>query len=226
MDSFTLLHHVLNEHAGDASRVAALSFHYGQRHKKELQYAAAEAQRLGIRHQIVDVGTLLPLLGGSSLTDAIDVPEGHYAADNMKLTVVPNRNMIMLSIATGYAVSIGANAVYFGAHAGDHDIYPDCRAEFVKAMSAVTAIANYEPVYVRAPFQQLTKKTILERGEGLGLTATDYLRSWTCYNGREKPCGKCGACVERLEAFRDMHWIDPHEYEDPDFALNVLRSAR
>jgi 7-cyano-7-deazaguanine synthase len=226
MDSFTLLHHVIDEHDGDTSKVAALSFHYGQRHKKELDYAAREAQRLGVAHQIVDVGTLLPLLGGSALTSDVAVPEGHYAAENMKLTVVPNRNMIMLAIATGYAVSIDGNAVYFGAHAGDHDIYPDCRREFVKAMNAVTEIANYRPTYVRAPFQQLTKLTILQRGAELGLTAADYARSWTCYNGREKACGRCGSCVERLEAFRDIGWIDPLEYEDADFARAVLTAAR
>ncbi len=202
MDSFTLLHHVIDEHDGDTSKVAALSFHYGQRHKKELDYAAREAQRLGVAHQIVDVGTLLPLLGGSALTSDVAVPEGHYAAENMKLTVVPNRNMIMLAIATGYAVSIDGNAVYFGAHAGDHD------------------------TYVRAPFQQLTKLTILQRGAELGLTAADYARSWTCYNGREKACGRCGSCVERLEAFRDIGWIDPLEYEDADFARAVLTAAR
>jgi 7-cyano-7-deazaguanine synthase len=217
MDSFTLLHWARERHDGE---VAALSFHYGQRHKKELQYAALEAERLGIDHEVVDLAPIQGLLKGSALTDDIDVPEGHYAQDNMKLTVVPNRNMIMLSIAVGWAVSQRAGKVYFGAHAGDHAIYPDCRAEFVEAMTRATRIANYDPVDIEAPFQHLDKAGILLVGKQLGLVETDYARSWTCYKGEAQPCGVCGSCTERLEAFTSLGWVDHLEYAEGTYDVH------
>lgn len=206
MDSFTVLHKAVQ--AGHD--VYALSFNYGQRHVKELQCAATVCQQLGIKHKIVDISAINQLLAGSSLTDNIDIPEGHYAADNMKSTVVPNRNMILLSLAVGYAVSIGANQVYYGAHSGDHFIYPDCRPEFVQKMHDVCQIANYEPVDIVSPYLQQTKIEILADGLAMGL---DYSQTWTCYNGREKACGKCGSCQERLEAFTLNHTTDPLPYE-------------
>ncbi|MEO3879705.1 7-cyano-7-deazaguanine synthase QueC [Rheinheimera fenheensis] len=206
MDSFTVLHKAVR--AGHD--VYALSFNYGQRHVKELQCAATVCQQLGIKHKIVDISAINQLLAGSSLTDNIDIPEGHYAADNMKSTVVPNRNMILLSLAVGYAVSIGANQVYYGAHSGDHFIYPDCRPEFVQKMHDVCQIANYEPVDIVSPYLQQTKIEILADGLAMGL---DYSQTWTCYNGREKACGKCGSCQERLEAFALNNTTDPLQYE-------------
>ena len=206
MDSFTVLHKAVQ--AGHD--VYALSFNYGQRHVKELQCAAAVCQQLGIKHKVVDISAINQLLAGSSLTDNIDIPEGHYAADNMKSTVVPNRNMILLSLAVGYAVSIGANQVYYGAHSGDHFIYPDCRPEFVQKMHDVCQIANYEPVDIVSPYLSQTKIEILADGLAMGL---DYSQTWTCYNGREKACGKCGSCQERLEAFALNNTTDPLPYE-------------
>jgi 7-cyano-7-deazaguanine synthase len=206
MDSFTVLHQALQQ----GYEVYALSFNYGQRHSKELLYAKRVTQKNNIIHKIVDISSINELIAGSSLTDDIDVPEGHYEESSMQQTVVPNRNMILLSLATGYAVSIGAEAVYFGAHSGDHAIYPDCRTEFVKAMNEVCKIANYEPVEVRAPFLSVSKIEILKQGLAMQL---DYSDTWTCYNGREKACGKCGACQERLEAFRENNAIDPLAYE-------------
>lgn len=206
MDSFTVLHKAVQ--AGHD--VYALSFNYGQRHVKELQCAAQVCQELDIKHKIVDISAINQLLAGSSLTDNIDIPEGHYAADNMKSTVVPNRNMILLSLAVGYAVSIGANQVYYGAHSGDHFIYPDCRPEFVQKMHDVCQIANYEPVDIISPYLAQTKIEILADGLAMGL---DYSKTWTCYNGREKACGKCGSCQERLEAFTLNKVTDPLPYE-------------
>ncbi|MFC3120560.1 7-cyano-7-deazaguanine synthase QueC [Agaribacter flavus] len=206
MDSFTVLHKALSQ----GYEVYAVSFNYGQRHDKELIYAANVCKELSITHKIVDLTSLNPLLAGSSLTDNIDVPEGHYEETSMKSTVVPNRNMIMLSMAVGYAVSISAEAVYFGAHSGDHAIYPDCRTEFVEAMNAVCQIANYAPVDIRAPYLKNDKIEILAEGLSMGL---DYRKTWTCYNGRDKACGKCGACQERLEAFEKNKAVDPLEYE-------------
>lgn len=222
MDSFTLLNHAIAE--GEAH---ALSFHYGQRHAKELEYAHRFCQMNDVPHKLVDIRAINGLIQGSSLTSAIDVPEGHYAEDNMKQTVVPNRNMIMLSLAVGYAVSIGADKVYCGAHAGDHDVYPDCRAEFFNKLNEATLIANYQPVTLATPFIDLSKGGILAYGrDTLGLAAEDYVLAWTCYNGRELACGKCGACVERLEAFYSVNWSDPLEYEDRDFWVRVTEEAR
>jgi 7-cyano-7-deazaguanine synthase len=206
MDSFT----VLNMAVKQGFEVFALSFDYGQRHKKELDYAGEACNKLNVNHKIIDISAINELIGGSSLTSDIEVAEGHYELESMKTTVVPNRNMILLSMAVGYAVSLGANKVYYGAHSGDHAIYPDCRPEFVKRMNDVCAIANYEAVEIITPFLHESKIAILTAGLEMGL---DYGQTWTCYNGRELACGKCGACQERLEAFAENGSTDPLEYE-------------
>jgi 7-cyano-7-deazaguanine synthase len=208
MDSFTLLHQLL----ASGYELHALSFDYGQRHRKELDFAAAECARLGITHKVIGMQEIgAQLLQGSSLTSpGMEVPLGHYAEESMKATVVPNRNMVMLALATGYAVSIGAREVYTAVHAGDHAIYPDCRPAFIAAMNQVTEIANYQPVTIQAPYLNVDKAGILAEGLELDL---DYARSWTCYNGRDKACGKCGSCTERLEAFTRNNETDPLEYE-------------
>ncbi len=206
MDSFTVLHKAIQE----GCDVYALSFNYGQRHSIELDYAAKVCTDLKIPHKIVDISSINQLIGGSALTGDIDVPEGHYEEPSMQQTVVPNRNMILLSLAIGYAVSLEAGQVYYGAHSGDHAIYPDCRPEFVIKMNEVSQIANYEAVEIHAPYLQVSKIDILTDGLKMAL---DYSQTWTCYNGREKACGKCGACQERLEAFKHNGLEDPIEYE-------------
>lgn len=205
MDSFTVLHYAIK--AGHD--VYALSFNYGQRHVRELDAAASVCRQLNVHHKIVDITAINSLIAGSSLTSDIEIPEGHYEAESMQSTVVPNRNMILLSLAIGYAVSIHAEAVYYGAHSGDHFIYPDCRPEFVEKMNSVSLIANYEPVHIEVPFLHNNKAEILAAGLAMGL---DYANTWTCYNGRDKACGKCGACVERLEAFAANQQTDPLPY--------------
>ena len=207
MDSYT----VLNKAMQQGYDVHAVSFNYGQRHSKELLFAQKVCEQHKIEHKIVDISSINQLIGGSALTDDIDVPEGHYEEESMKTTVVPNRNMIMLSMAVGYAVSIEAEAVYFGAHSGDHAIYPDCRTEFVDAMNDVCKIANYQAVEVRAPYLAASKIDILRDGLAMDL---DYSDTWTCYNGQEKACGQCGACQERLEAFAENKSVDPIAYQD------------
>jgi 7-cyano-7-deazaguanine synthase len=207
MDSFTVLNRALK----DGKQVYALSFDYGQRHVKELSCASDVCKSLTVNHKIIDISAINQILAGSSLTDDIDIPEGHYQADNMKSTVVPNRNMILLSLAVGYAVSVGASQVYYGAHSGDHAIYPDCRPEFVAKMNDVCQIANYQAVEIYSPYLNDSKTAILADGIAMNLT---YNNTWTCYNGREKACGKCGACQERLEAFRENKLVDPLDYED------------
>ncbi|REL35476.1 7-cyano-7-deazaguanine synthase QueC [Thalassotalea euphylliae] len=206
MDSYT----VLNRAIKDGMEVYPLTFDYGQRHVKEIDCAAAVCKSLNVPHKVIDISAINQLLAGSSLTDDIEIPEGHYEEESMKSTVVPNRNMILLSLAVGYAVSVGASKVYYGAHSGDHAIYPDCRPEFVEKMNDVCQIANYEAVEIYSPYLSVSKTAILTDGIAMGL---DYSQTWTCYNGREHACGKCGACQERLEAFRDNNATDPLTYE-------------
>ena len=206
MDSFTLL----NETLAQGKQVYALSFNYGQKHAKELHYAQKVCDELGLPHKVVDITSIHQLMLGSSLTDDIEIPDGHYEEESMKSTVVPNRNMVMLSLAIAYAVSVKAKAVLFGVHGGDHAIYPDCRPEFVEKMAAVSKVANYEDVDVIAPYMHINKIDILAKGLALKL---NYGKSWTCYKGREKACGLCGACQERLEAFAENGVIDPLSYE-------------
>lgn len=206
MDSFTVLHRARRE----ADEVLALSFNYNQRHVKELECAARVCAKHNIPHKILDLSVLGELASNSSLTSDTPVPEGHYEEESMKQTVVPNRNMVLLSLAIAYAVNEGATEVWYGAHHGDHAIYPDCRKEFIDAMNEVSMIANWAAIEIVVPFWRTDKSGILEWGLERGL---DYSDTWTCYNGREKACGKCGACQERLEAFADNIRTDPVEYE-------------
>ncbi|MBI5413421.1 7-cyano-7-deazaguanine synthase QueC [Candidatus Peregrinibacteria bacterium] len=200
MDSTTLLYKLLAE--GDT--VLCLSFDYGQRHKKELLAARKICKKLKdagekVTHEIVDIKAIKGLMGGSSLTSKVAVPKGHYEDKNMKSTVVPNRNMVFLSLAIAAAVSRKFNRVAIAVHSGDHAIYPDCRPEFIKKMRAVSLVANYEKIDVYAPFLNISKAKIAKVGTKLGVPVED---TWTCYNGLKKPCEKCGACVEREEALK------------------------
>lgn len=204
-------------------RVHALSFDYGQRHSKELFVAADTAQRLGIPHDIIDVATLGRLFWTSSLTNQeMHVPEGHYAADNMKKTVVPNRNMIMLSMAVGVAISDDASVVAFAAHAGDHDIYPDCRLPFVDKLEMAVLEGNQgfvrDDFSIIAPFISMTKADLVSLGSALNVP---FAKTWSCYKGGQIHCGKCGTCVERAEAFALASIKDPTVYEDPNYWMNV-----
>lgn len=210
MDSTTLLYRLIRE----KREIFALSFNYGQKHKKELDCAKKVCQRFGIPHKIIDLTTLQQsqIFGESSLTsEKVKVPEGNYTDLSMQSTVVPNRNMILLSMAIAFAISIDASTVYYGAHAGDHAIYPDCRPEFVQKMQAVAEICHYFPIRIEAPYLMVTKSDILREGISLNV---DYEMTWTCYKGTELACGKCGSCVERLEAFANNHIIDPLKYEN------------
>lgn len=192
--------------------VLALSVHYGQRHQKEIAAASAVAAKAGVAHQIVSLGGAADVLfAGSALTSAIDVPDGHYTDESMAITVVPNRNMVLLSLATAYAVSRGSPRVAYAAHAGDHAIYPDCRPEFVGFMNDAIMAATDDGVALWAPYQDMTKAEIVKEGHRagapLGLT-------WSCYKGGEKHCGKCGTCVERREAFVKAGVNDPTGWAD------------
>lgn len=206
LDSTVLLYKL----ASQSRAAGALGFLYGQRHAKELEFAQYNCDRLGIEFLKTDLSGLKKLFGENSLTDEkIDVPEGDYREDNMKSTVVPNRNMIMLSLAAARAIAVGADGVAYAAHSGDHAIYPDCRPEFADAVAAALRICHYTPIELERPFVDMTKADIVRLGAELGV---DFSKTWSCYKGGEKHCGKCGTCVERREAFRLAGVPDPTEY--------------
>lgn len=207
MDSTTLLHDVVDKKYD----VEALSFNYGQNHSKELDMAAATCKKLNIPHKIIDVSFMGKELLKSSLTSgAAAIPEGHYAEENMKSTVVPNRNMILISLAAGYAISEKKEVLFYGAHAGDHTIYPDCRPEFVQAMRTALSLSDWHKLELEAPYLYKDKGDIAAIGKALGV---DYSLTWTCYKGGEEACGVCGSCTERLEAFEHAGMQDPIAYE-------------
>ncbi|XKE43851.1 7-cyano-7-deazaguanine synthase QueC [Halomonas organivorans] len=208
MDSYTVLHRALRE----GREVHALSFDYGQRHARELEVARRVCRELGVPHQVVDITAIHGLIDASALTDTSrELPDADYAEDNLQDTVVPNRNMVLLSLAIAKAVNIGADRVDYGAHGGDHVLYPDCRPAFVEAMNAVAAIANFAPVEIHAPYLRAGKAEILADGLAMGL---DYARTWTCYRGEALACGRCGSCRERLAAFAANGARDPLDYAD------------
>jgi 7-cyano-7-deazaguanine synthase len=207
MDSSTLAYEAV--HAGE--EVHTLGIAYGQRHIRELAAAVDIASKLGVSHQAVDLGGLRVLLASALTRDDREVPEGHYEAESMRDTVVPMRNAIFLSIAVGYAWSLGAEVVRTAIHAGDHAIYPDCRPEFLRAFNAMTRAASegFVTPQVEAPYLVLTKAQIAERGQRVGVP---WEATWSCYNGRSRHCGRCGTCVERREALGPLG--DPTLYED------------
>ena len=206
MDSTTLLYEAISQQ----HEVVALSFNYNQKHKKELEKAKETCDILKIPHKIMDLSILNELAPSSLTRDDWDIPEGHYADENMKQTVVPNRNMVMLSLATSYAIGIKASRLFYGAHSGDHDIYPDCRKDFVEQLGRAIKMCDWHKVRLFAPYLDLDKGDIVIKGKELNV---DYSKTWTCYKGKGKACGKCGSCVERLEAFEKAGIKDPIEYE-------------
>ncbi|MGE6742706.1 7-cyano-7-deazaguanine synthase QueC [Allorhizobium pseudoryzae] len=212
LDSVSLAYKI----AAEADLVGLISFDYGQRHKKELQFAALAAARLSVPHHVIDITTIGKHLTGSALTDDVAVPDGHYAEETMKITVVPNRNAIMLTIAFGLAAAQGADAVAIAVHGGDHFIYPDCRPSFIDSFQVMQnhAMEGYASVQLLSPFVTISKADIVTEG---ARHATPFAETWSCYKGGERHCGRCGTCVERREAFHLAGVADPTEYEDADF---------
>ena len=206
MDSVTLLYDY-------QERIAlAISFDYGSNHNaKEIPFARLHCERLGIPHIVIPLDFMPKYFHSSLLEGSEAIPEGHYADENMKSTVVPFRNGIMLAIATGMAESRELQYVMMANHGGDHTIYPDCRPEFVDAFDKTAAAGTFVNVHLRSPYTNITKSDIARRGKALGI---DYSQTWSCYKGGAKHCGKCGTCVERREAFADAGIEDTTEYED------------
>lgn len=206
MDSVTLLYDYKD-------RIAlGISFDYGSNHNaKEIPFAKLHCERLGIPHITIPLDFMHKYFKSSLLEGAEAIPEGHYEDENMKSTVVPFRNGIMLAIAAGIAESNGLEHVMIANHGGDHAIYPDCRPEFISSMSNATKAGSYNGVTVLAPYTNITKGDIARRGKDLGI---DFTETWSCYKGGEKHCGKCGTCVERKEALKEAGIEDHTEYEE------------
>lgn len=206
MDSVTMLY----EYADTIDM--AVTFNYGSNHNaREIACARYHCQSLGIELVEIDLSFIGEYFYSSLLDGPDAIPEGEYDFDNMKSTVVPFRNGIMLAAAAGLAESRGLKAVMIANHAGDHAIYPDCREAFVKAMGLAIAEGTYEHIELRAPYTLLTKSEIARHGKALGV---DYGHTYSCYRGEEKHCGRCGTCVERRQALSDAGIADPTEYED------------
>ncbi len=205
MDSITMLYDKKDEIA------LGISFDYGSNHnKREIPFAKMHCERLGIKHVTISLEFMHQYFKSSLLEGAEAIPEGNYDEDNMKSTVVPFRNGIMLSIAIGMAESNGLKKVFIANHGGDHTIYPDCRPEFISAIDKAAEAGTYEDVRVVAPYTDITKADIARIGKRLGL---DYSETWSCYKGGEKHCGKCGTCRERMEALHDAGIEDNTVYE-------------
>ena len=205
MDSITLLYERKDEIA------LGISFDYGSNHNaREIPFARMHCERLGIRHLVINLSFIHQYFKSSLLSGADKIPEGSYDDDNMKSTVVPFRNGIMLSIAVGIAESEGLKKVFIANHGGDHAIYPDCREEFIEVIDAASQSGTYEHVRILAPYTNITKTDIALRGKQLGI---DYSETWSCYKGGEVHCGKCGTCVERKQALREAGLEDTTQYE-------------
>ena len=205
MDSITLLYDHKDEIA------LGISFDYGSNHNaREIPFAKMHCERLGIKHITINLDFMHQYFKSSLLDGAEAIPEGHYADDNMKSTVVPFRNGIMLSIAIGIAESNNLDQVFIANHGGDHTIYPDCRPEFINAIDAAATAGTYNNVKVVAPYTKITKSDIARIGKKLGI---DYTETWSCYKGGEVHCGKCGTCVERKEALAEAGIEDKTIYE-------------
>lgn len=221
MDSSVLLGHLLEE----GVECHALSIDYGQRHARELHAAYMVAQHYGVPFVHLDMSlvgqSLFAGAGSSQVGNRVPVPHGHYTAENMKLTIVPNRNMMLLALAGARAASLGALQVAYAAHAGDHAVYPDCRPEFAEAAANALWEGNNPGIQLVRPFINWTKTQICARGAEINVPLQ---LTWSCYDPQdvrvdldktyEIHCGKCGTCVERREAFQDSGVGDPTTYAD------------
>lgn len=192
--------------------VETLSFNYGSKHNDmEYSYAQKTCEKLGLKNVRISLDFVNQFFKSDLLKSGGEIPEGHYAAENMKSTVVPFRNGIMLAIAAGYAESQGCDVLVLGNHAGDHAIYPDCREEFIDGIKKAIYEGTYKNIEVVSPFCNISKTDVCKLGSELGV---DFSLTYSCYKGHEKHCGKCGTCTERIEAFRDAGVEDPTVYEE------------
>jgi len=201
LDSTVMLYKLV----GEGKMPITLTFDYGQKHCKEIEMAVRTSKLLGLRNMLLNIPLGDIFKSSSLLEGGEDIPEGHYTDENQKSTVVPNRNMILLSFAAGMAEDRQMDEVYYGAHSNDRTTYPDCRPGFIRAVSRCTQEGTYNNVRIIAPFMDWTKADIVREGVRLKVP---FENTWSCYKGTDMPCGKCGTCVERREAFEIVGAID------------------
>lgn len=193
----------------------AMGVDYGQRHRREIDAARAGCKHFGVEYRLADLRSITPLFGKNSLTNhETPVYEGVYDEAGMKTTVVPARNLILIALATAWAISEKCDTIAYAAHGGDHTIYPDCRPEFAEKLDAVIQISDWHHVCLERPFVAMNKTDIVRLGSELGVPLE---LTWSCYNGGKTHCGKCSTCVERREAFRSAGVPDPTIYATSDF---------
>ncbi len=220
LDSTVLLYAMLKQ--GIDVR-GAITMNYGQKHSKEIEQAALICEKAGVQHQVADLRSIASLFGGSSLITGNEaIPEGHYEEDNMKSTVVPNRNMILISVAAAWAISKEAETIAYAAHSGDHAVYPDCREAFAQALDNAVQLCDWHPLHLFRPLVSISKADIVTLGVTVGAPME---LSWSCYKGGALHCGCCGTCIERREAFYLAKVEDPTVYEEtaPDLDLLVRK---
>lgn len=208
LDSTTALYWALSKY----DEVETITFNYGSKHNDiENSYAKKTCEKLGIKNTVIHLGFINEYFKSDLLKSGGEIPEGYYTAENMKSTVVPFRNGIMLSIAAGFAESNGCSAIVLGNHSGDHAIYPDCRPEFIDGIRKAIYEGTEKHIEVISPFCDVSKTDIVKIGANLGV---DFSLTYSCYKGQEKHCGKCGTCTERKEAFEQAGVEDVTEYEE------------
>jgi len=202
--------------------VYALSVNYGQRHAVELMYSRWHCTRLKLQRVELDLsGIASQVLTGSSQSDpTVDVPEGHYEDPKMVATVVPNRNMLLLTLAGAFAASKGIDKIVYCPHVGDRAVYPDCRPEFIEAARRVLNVCHLYPIKLLTPFMDMAKSDIVALGHRLNVP---FDMTYSCYRGQQIHCGRCSTCIERLEAFHLAGVPDPTRYEDPDFWKTIVK---
>jgi protein ExsB len=210
MDSITLLY--------DKKDTIALGifFDYGSNHNhNELPLARMHCERLGIPHITIDLTFIHEHFKSSLLRGADTIPDGSYSEENMKSTVVPFRNGIMLSIAAGIAESKGLTKLLIANHGGDHIIYPDCRPDFIHAMDYAVTKGTFTHLHIIAPYTNISKTDIVRRGLALGI---DYAETWSCYKGGDTPCGTCSTCIERQQALHKAEALPHLSFPLPDIS--------
>jgi len=205
VDSTTLLYDLISQNY----EVYPISFYYGQKHEIEVGNALASCTKLGLNLEVTKLEAFRALAPSGLTRWEIEIPNGQYTDEEMRKTVVPNRNMVLIALSTSYAIGIGAGKIFYAAHGGDHAIYPDCRPVFLIALNKAIKLCDYSELCLEAPYMYWNKADIVRKGIELGV---DYSLTWSCYRGHYYACGTCGTCIERLEAFKATGFKDPIEY--------------
>ena len=205
--------------------VQPVFFNYGSKHNpKEIESVKQICNILNLELINVDISELTSTIWSNSalINEDRSIPEGYYTQENMSQTIVPFRNGVLISLVSSIAENLGIEYVGIAVHSGDHFIYPDCRPNFIQVMKYAIYRGTENNIKLRAPFVYLNKAEIVKLGYFLRVP---YELTWSCYNGRDKHCGRCGTCIERLESFHFNNLTDPVEYEDREYFKNIITKS-